>query len=246
MRLLAGLVFLLVCAESGAQVSGTPPMGFIQAQKPPQVSYVTQVASSAAQTTYTFSGVSLGAAASDRLVIVGVVATATAVRLLSSATIAGIPATINVQSPTDAASVAAIVSAVVPTGTTGNIVVTFNGSMVHSAISVYRAVQLRSIVPVSTDHQVDGSGTTATGNVDVVGRGGFAIGQTVYANNSLNRRHSSAMKVFAVSASAVPVTTTTTTASNVDWTGLTESHDSLLASTVLTTTFIRTSIASWR
>jgi hypothetical protein len=87
-------------------------------------------------TTATFSGVDFGAATTDRLVVFAI---GWERDQIISATIGGIAATIVEHITHFAVSGACIMSAIVPTGTSGDIVVTFNGST-HSfhAGTVYR------------------------------------------------------------------------------------------------------------
>lgn len=151
-------------------------------------------------TTYTFSGENLGTAAGDRYIIVGVAARAGATgRSISSITVGGVSATISIQGTQDGAAaccVGALAIAAVPTGTTGDVVVTFSGGMLRCAIQLYRATGLSSATPSDTDSDVSGA-ANPTVNLDVPA-GGFAIGSGVSGSSS-----------------GGPVT----------WTGLTEDYD---------------------
>lgn len=95
------------------------------------------------QSAYTFSSVNLGTATSDRVIIVSTTGRADdgTARTLSSMTIGGVSATINVQSE-NSGNVAAIACASVPTGTTGDVVVTFSGTMGDAKIATYRATNI--------------------------------------------------------------------------------------------------------
>lgn len=95
--------------------------------------------------TVTYTGISLGAAQSDRAIIVTVDYVAIS---LSSVTIAGIAATL-VASATSSSTSASIWIALVPTGTSGNIVL--SGSQIAlSGIGVYSATGLLSLTPFDT------------------------------------------------------------------------------------------------
>lgn len=111
------------------------------------------------QATYTFTSAAIGVADASRRVVVAVHwGQATNNRTLSSATIGGIAATIHSQSnPANLASVA-IISALVPTGTTATIVINFSGSADRCKIGVFRAVNETSASP--SDTQVDTSFTS--------------------------------------------------------------------------------------
>lgn len=112
------------------------------------------------QSTYTFSSTSIGAASVSRLVVVTVgfcdrIGTG---RTISSATIGGVTATINTQI-NDAASTApgvGIVSAVVPTGTTGDVVINFSGLVHGCGIGVFTLYDLISATPTDTDSTITG------------------------------------------------------------------------------------------
>lgn len=99
--------------------------------------------------TYTFSSVNLGTADSDRTIVILVTGRSNdgGSRTLDSATIGGVSATINVQA-TSNGNVCAIISADVPTGSTGNVVLNFSSTMTGVDISTYRVLGM--------------SGTTAT------------------------------------------------------------------------------------
>lgn len=99
----------------------------------PTVSYRTAAQDGTGQTTYTFSAQDIGAAASDRYVVVGIAARGQA--SISSVTIGGVSATkIKEQGNTD---VAGLYIAAVPSGTTGDVVVTLPGAGLRAAIGVW-------------------------------------------------------------------------------------------------------------
>ncbi len=129
-------------------------------------------------TTYTFVGENLGTAASDRQIIVAISSrdSGESAQALASVTIGGVSATISVQRSnisTDT-NVLALVIANVPTGTTGDIVVTFTEGMLRCGIAVYRATGI-SATPTDT-----GSSIVADPTFDIdVTAGGFAIGTSV-------------------------------------------------------------------
>ena len=109
-------------------------------------------------TTYTFSSQNLGTAAPDRHIIVGVAARkGGSATTISSVTVGGVSATIVDQySNSDSNSnISGIAIASVPTGTTGDIVVTFGAQMVRAVIAVYRATNLSSATEF--DKAEDGS-----------------------------------------------------------------------------------------
>lgn len=101
---------------------------------------------------YTFAAQNLGTATSDRYIIVSAIARkAGASTTLSSVTIGGVSATIIVQNTNTITNtdVAALVIAAVPSGATGDIVVTWGATMVRCAIGVWRVTELAS--PTASD-----------------------------------------------------------------------------------------------
>jgi hypothetical protein len=90
------------------------------------------------QTTYTFTGLSFGAEAADRRVVVSIVVQPTAgVGAIVGATIGGVPATI-VQEYLGSSMVASVLVAHVPTGATGNVVIEYDGSCWRASMHVHR------------------------------------------------------------------------------------------------------------
>lgn len=85
---------------------------------------------------YTFSSAALGTARGNRQIVVGLEATGGTVYTLSSVTIGGISASVDIQTTTSNDRIA-IVRAAVPTGTTGDIVVTFSNTFNSCAIGVW-------------------------------------------------------------------------------------------------------------
>lgn len=126
---------------------------------------------------HTFSGVSIGAAQADRRVVVGVHwETSGATELtLDSASIGGIAATIHRQSSHSGGSTglgSAIISAAVPSGTTGDIVVSFSGSLVIAvSIGVTRLIGLASGTPHATQSLRGAGVTTVSGSISVPANG---------------------------------------------------------------------------
>lgn len=85
-------------------------------------------------TTYTFSSVSFGYSTNDRLIVVLVDSARTGASNLSSATIGGVSAT--VYSAVGNNTTSAIAYAVVPSGSTGDVVLTFASQQARAAIGV--------------------------------------------------------------------------------------------------------------
>jgi hypothetical protein len=127
---------------------------------PPTLTYVTNDVDATNQVTYTFPGVSIGTAAADRYVIVGIVSRhASFSRTIVSASIAGVAATV-IADGDISRSQAAILIALVPAGTTGDIVVEFTAVAERAGIAVWAAYGLSSPTPID-------SLNTASGTLDI-------------------------------------------------------------------------------
>lgn len=108
---------------------------------PATVSFQTSTINNADLTIYTFSSQAIGTAEADRKVVVGVSghgSTASA-RSISSMTIGGVSATLLVASVNSAESqyITELWQAPVPTGSTGDVVITFNATMGYVGIGSY-------------------------------------------------------------------------------------------------------------
>lgn len=113
-----------------------------EAQAAATITYLQSTTIDSSNTTFNFTGENFGSASSDRVIIV-------VVRgypfnpgddPISSATIGGVSATVHVDTfDPDAGTNSAIISAPVPTGTSGTVSVTFVGTNSRARISVYHA-----------------------------------------------------------------------------------------------------------
>lgn len=133
-------------------------------------------------TTYSATGVSIGAAASDRMVFGLVVWTkASTPSSLTSATIGGVAATIHAQNKV--ASVtglsAAIISALVPTGTTATISLTFSAAA-SPGVGVYRVTGLLSATALDVISLGGAISSPYNDTIDVAGQGILLFGGTIY------------------------------------------------------------------
>lgn len=122
------------------------------------------------QTTYTYSSCSIGTAASDRRVHVGGWSSNNT-RTVSSVTIGGVSATINIQSGGVGNGTSFIATANVPTGTTADVVVTWSGAQIRSAIGVWSSTGLTSDAAIDTDSSTADPATVTLTTVS----GGFVI-----------------------------------------------------------------------
>lgn len=142
------------------------PIGTLSSQvKPPdaQISFVASDSTDSNSSTYTWTGVSFGAEAANRVLVALVV---TQNVTINSATIGGVSATI-IGSPA-----CWIVYATVPTGTTGTIVFNLNTGDTRNAFRLYRVIPGKSTTPTST---IEDSVTATTSSSLTVKKGGVAL-----------------------------------------------------------------------
>ena len=152
------------------------------------ISYVNRYIITTNGTTYTFSACDIGVASADRRVIVGAHMYGGTSRQLSSATIAGISAT-EVTADLNSSAETVLIIANVPTGTTGDIVLTWSGSCAGSAVSVWYATGLTSDTPVAA---VRNSSLTAptSGSLTTVDGGFIVAAATCQYGSGTTRTHS--------------------------------------------------------
>ena len=136
--------------------------------------YLQSASSTSDLSAYTFSSQNLGTAASNRY-IVAVVASrySSGTPTLSSVTIGGETATIVVQetSSDTAANVMGIAIALVPNGSTGDVVVTWSASALRCAVSLYRVTGLGNAIKVDSSTTTSGPDPSLSIDVPV----GFVI-----------------------------------------------------------------------
>jgi hypothetical protein len=138
--------------------------------------YLQTAADSANASTYTYTSQSLGAAAADRYIVVGVASRIGAASLtLSSLTVGGVTATIvdqrsatGVASGGTATTLGALAIAAVPTGTTGNVVVNLSATALRCVVSMWRFDGLASATAFAAG---DSAATAPTINLDIPANG---------------------------------------------------------------------------
>lgn len=185
-------------------------------------------------TAYTFSGVAIGTASADRKVVVavGTAAGVAAADGVASITVGGISATLVVQTvpPLGDEAQVELWQADVPTGTTADIVVTWNGAHSRCGIGVWAVTGAGT---GATDTVEDNSGTASeTGTIDVPA-GGVLIAAVVHGGASVithtwtgpterydetiegNDAHSGASLAYATAQTGLTVTATFSTAVDV-------------------------------
>ena len=130
-------------------------------------------------TTVSFTNADIGAASATRRVIVLVHGRfGSDPRVINSASIGGVSATIDAQigAYSGGTSMAGIISATVPTGTTATVSITFSGNTFDCAIHVLALDGLQSVTPVDTATASATSGTSLTTGANVDWKyGGYVI-----------------------------------------------------------------------
>lgn len=136
------------------------------------------------QTTYNFGTRSFGPADSTRIIAVEIGArNAAGTQVVSSASIGGVAATFSVrQLAATNNAVAELWYAAVPTGTTGNVSVTFAGANSRAAVQVYSILSPSSAAPAVTGVSTANAPTTTF----TIPSGGAAIGMSYWINGGPN------------------------------------------------------------
>lgn len=135
--------------------------------------------------TSTATSANIGSASSNRLVIVMIGHTVPQSRSLISATIAGISATI-ITSGNDVASTSfsAIIAAEVPTGTSGDIVLTFSSTIFSDGVYSVYTVDKTTISSNTSSTTVTGTDTNTLSNSYTSVNNGFTLGIIHWENGS--------------------------------------------------------------
>lgn len=179
--------------------------------------------STSALTTYTFAAQSLGAEDSSRRIVVVTAATRLgSPAAVSSMTIGGVSASLAVARGNGNANEGAVEiwHASVPTGTTGDVVVTWTTGMLRCAISVFRLIN-SAVSPSATNSNANSS-SAVSATIDIPQKG-VAIagvynnGSTTYTWTNLTEAYdvtfgatafSSAADAFATAQTALSITAT--------------------------------------
>jgi hypothetical protein len=154
------------------------PSGLTIAKCPPTMTFINYYADSATADSFTFDDVSIGAPASDRVLILGILAADggwPGGERADSVTVNGVAAT--KQTSYLSASVKYhFFTLAAPTGTTADIVVNWSGDIETCGLVIYRAAGLNSEVPEDDSGYWKASGTGTTFTDVSVPEDGFIIG----------------------------------------------------------------------
>lgn len=165
-----------------AMLPGMIPI--IAGPRPVSGAYITNAVSSSNLASYTFSGLSIGSASADRLVVVIAAGLKSLVAVTStSCTIGGVAATsiVATAAPGGSGIALGMYQLLVPTGTTANVVVGFSTTMDRGCVAVYTLSSYLSAVPIGTSKN-EGTANPST-SIQVATQGGFTIAGGYNINN---------------------------------------------------------------
>jgi hypothetical protein len=134
-------------------------------------------------TTITYASLAFGAADANRTIAVAIAARMTTVNTISSVTIGGIAATLVAGSVVQVSGTnganSAIYQAAVPSGTTGDVVVTYGAAAARTGVSVYRLIT-GTPTATSANTYANASGNPAAAAITIPsgGKGFAAVFQT--------------------------------------------------------------------
>ena len=174
-------------------IPGITPIAASRAKGPIAVTQVSSSTSTANQTVYTFSSLSLGAESdfpAERAIVVatgGIAVTSGAIA--SSATIGGVSAN-KVVEAAETFDNASLWVANVPAGTSGDVVVTFSATMNSPYCVVYRMVGMESIAAHDTASDITVSSNAVSASIDcpadgvIIGTAWFRWGSSASASSA--------------------------------------------------------------
>ena len=150
-------------------------------RRTPSLSYLGPLQDAVARSTYTYTGASLGAASSSRIIAIVAIAGGPPTNIATSVTIGGVTATIVNNNRAAAGTVLTTAYAEVPTGTTGDIVIVYpsNAGGGGSLVFPYRVDGMISSTPASfsdTSNPFSQGVTCAAGSAIITGACGYLAG----------------------------------------------------------------------
>lgn len=150
---------------------------FLHIYAAPQLAFVAAYSDATNSTTYTFTAASFDAPSATREIFVTIAAYQGGIsRAISSVSIGGVAATLEATFVNGATQLLGLARASVPSGTTGDVVVTFSGGVANCNIAVYRVANRVNFGAGAT-----GSGSTPDSGTSVavpgidVTAGGFVL-----------------------------------------------------------------------
>lgn len=156
-------------------------------------SFLQSAADTSNTTTYTFSSQNIGTAASDRSIVVLAVCRGVNTTTSCSMTIAGQSATVDLFAGSGSNDYIAVGRASVPTGTTGNIVVTWSAGQLRCAYAAWRVTG--GSLALDDSATATGFGTTATDLVVTSSDNGLIVAGHTTPNSAATTVWSGATEV---------------------------------------------------
>lgn len=226
-RVLAAVLALLLAVSQVQAGFLINSFSFAPSAATPTKSFQACATDTSDLTNYSFASQAIGTASATRnvFVVVGAEDSATSFTL-SSATIAGVAATIHLNGPTTGATQVAIISAAVSSGTTGTIDLTFSEAITAAHICTTAVYDLSSVTPVASSSARDNASgpltldlNTSADGVVIAGCTSGALGQdAVWTGLSEDTTETSAEFSFSP-ASLLPSLTSTPLAVVCNFTG---------------------------
>jgi hypothetical protein len=157
---------------------------------PATISWQTSGTDPANASSYTFTSQPIGAAAADRRVVVMFTIWCAGTFTVTGVTIAGVAASFGIVGSVDNGGSffrTGYAIANIPSGTTGNIVITADGTCYHVSFGVYAVYGLLSSTPTATGHD-NAFGGDATLDISIAAQaGGAVIAHQHDVNNTATR-----------------------------------------------------------
>lgn len=171
---------LMACYSDGSNLicSVTGPI----LKLPPSGAFLQQANQTGAATQFTFASQNLGTAHAERVIVCAINAS-TSPTDVTSVTINGVTATSIIELQ-DTNEYAAIFAAVVPTGTSGSVVVNFTGSTTDCSIALFRLVGLSTGTGTPTATATATNTDDALASTINVSANGFVIGCGTFDNDT--------------------------------------------------------------
>lgn len=147
---------------------------------PPSYTFNAQSGDNNTRSTFTFTSVSFGTAAAGRLVVV-FFSTANGQDSVTSATIGGVSATVGITQAGSSAVRITAVYAVVPTGTSGTVVINLTGTSSRGRMACFSIYDLSSTTPEDTDGTANSSNVST--NTLSVSKDAVVLAGIVHVDN---------------------------------------------------------------
>jgi hypothetical protein len=176
-----------ILAQDGQKL-GAIPAGMFKPSGP-ICTYIGRTVTATELTNYSHAAVNIGTPAADRLVVL-VVANSVSIqadRSITGGTVGGVTCAVvaNAHNPAINSNNCAILSALVPTGTTATVTVTNSGAVANNGFDVFTITGLASTTAYDTmTAQSLSSVATLSGNIDVAGGGVIIAGGSLFINST--------------------------------------------------------------